>query len=264
MLKRTVLRRSASPDKTRLVAVISAAVLILAGCQAPTSNDIVPTTTAELAVSTTLSVEPVTTPAATPTTTTTIPATTTTPPPAAAVVIDEVTTEDGWRYQVKVIPLNSDPNASPAGCVSIAPPGQTNLRFAVVVTNLIADRPAPSPQFVVSSNLIGDGSVVGDGPFSEETIRARVTQNVDEVVPVEPGTSCILASGPSEGDQIIEPGSEFPFEATFGPINETDVGSFRGAIRVFTTIGQAVEAEFGVDPGSGEFLGAKDLVSGDD
>lgn len=179
----------------------------------------------------------------------------------SAVVIDDVETEEGWRYRISVVPIGDSPESSPGGCVETAPPGRRNLQFAVVVTNLISDRPAPSPQFVVSNNLVGDGSVAATDPFSYETISARTTQNVSEVVPAEPGTACLLTSGVGKGDQSIESGGEFIFQATFGPIAEEEILSFRGGIRVVTSVGQGVEAEFGILPGSGRVIGTFDSTS---
>jgi len=215
---------------------------------------------------TTTTAAPLTTTTNIPLTTTTTEATTTTtvdPFAQAAVVIDEIQTEEGWLFQVAVIPTGTNPEASPGGCIEIAPPDQTNLTFNVSIINLIADRSAPSPQFVLSSNLVGDGTVVDSEPFAEETIRAGDLGAEVEVTPVEAGTSCILASGPGVGDQTIDPGGVFTFEAAFGPIVESSIGSFEGGIRVFPELGTAIEASFGSLPDSGEVLGERDLIGGD-
>jgi hypothetical protein len=241
--------------KQRLFCAALIAITACGGTQAPETSVSDPAPTTAAAPETTTTTIP-------PTTTTTEATTTTTVDPfaQAAVVIDEIQTEEGWRFQVAVIPTGKNPEASPGGCIEIAPPDQTNLTFDVSIINLIADRSAPSPQFVLSSNLVGDGTVVDSEPFAEETIRAGDSGAEVEVTPAEPGTSCILASGAGSGYQVIDPGGTFTFEATMGPIVESSVGSFKGGIRVFSKIGTAIEASFGSQPGSGEVLGERDLT----
>lgn len=234
----------------------------LAGCGGGVADEASSATTTTTLPSTTTTVSVTTT--TVPSTTTTAPVTTTTTDALAqsAVVIDEVETEDGWRFQVAIIPRGANPEASPAGCIDVAPPGQTNLTFDVLIINLIDDRSAPNPQFVLSSNLIGDGTVAASDPFAEETYQARGVGAVVEVIPDEAGTRCLLAIGPDIGAQSIDPGGVFTFQATFGPIDESAIDKFEGGIRVFPELGRAIEAFFGTQAGSGEVLGERDLIDG--
>jgi hypothetical protein len=49
---------------------------------------------------------------------------------------------------------------STGGCIAVAPPGQTDLVYAMSVENLIADRSSPFPEMVFNLNLTKDGTSV--------------------------------------------------------------------------------------------------------
>lgn len=206
--------------------------------------------------------EPTTTTTA-PTTTTTTSATTTTEADifaGAAVVVDHIETEEGWRYRVAVVPTGADPERSPGGCVDVAPPGQTNLTFDVLVENVIDDRSAPAVDFVLGSNLVGDGTVADFPPFSDEMREARTSLNLIEMSPLEPDTLCVLAGSSGSPGVEIPPGDHFRFRVKVGPVDESAMQEFVGGIRVFLRPGLGIDATFGTSVDSGEVLGEHDAI----
>lgn len=134
-------------------------------------------------------------------TTTTVRRTTTTTRPTTTTVdildqglTHEWTTDEGWKYRLRVVFGEPRTMASPGGCIDTPPPGKTHITFLVVLENLITDRSAPTPQVTFGTNLTEDGSAVNPA--------ITTLEGSNESIEISPGSGgpCFLAFSTSESD----------------------------------------------------------------
>lgn len=158
-----------------------------------------------------------------PTTTTTAPTTTTTTP-NATITADSA---EGWRWEVNVAWDGTSPAAGPRGCVPVAPPGQTNARYTITVTNLIEDRPSPLPNLFLDTNIDAAGTVVpaDDSMFEDygwiERSRTGELETYEEGEMYFGGTSmldCVLAFGLEPSSTQIPSGGSVTWIGAVGPV----------------------------------------------
>jgi hypothetical protein len=189
----------------RTVALIVAGAVLFGGCG---SQQVDTQATAQGFIEST-------TTTAAPTTTTTEPATTTTTVDPRIVVRD-VTTKEGWRYRITIAPATPDPNPTSDRCVPLAPPGQTNARWGMVVENLLTDRAAPWPFISAAINLNEAGTAVD----RRATTPLKASFHGVNLAPNEM-TLCYLRAvldGGSRNEHMIEPGATEEFTITAGPV----------------------------------------------
>ena len=222
--------------------------ILAASCSSDSTDTDEPTATP----STTNSTAPPSTTTTVPPTTTTVPPTTTTVPEEMASVVVEYEDGDGWQYRVSVFPEDSDPNASPGGCVLVAAPGQTNMVFRLEFEGLVTDRETPIPSIVAESNIINDGTVLKDTePFNLGKEGLRVAE---EILPNAPGTKCTIAGNIFDDAGNIPPGEPSIHRLTIGPVSEESVQDVTVGLRFWTESGQYFDAFFTVDPDSGSVV----------
>ena len=151
------------------------------------------------------------------TTATSVSTTTTTTNPY--VLAREVTSKDGWRYRVTIAAGIPQPDPTDDRCVQLAPPGTTNLRWAISVENLLADRPAPWPGLFTGLNLNEAGTAIDK---QATTVLKALSFRPVDISPNEM-SMCGLRSalwGGSRSEHLIPPGGTAEFSVTAGPIPE--------------------------------------------
>lgn len=117
-----------------------------------------------------------------------------------------------------MLPRGTDPSPSPAGCVRVAKPGQTNLIYGLVVDNLLTDRPVPWPEIQAAVNLNEAGTATAPpGQYGIYPFHGV------EIAPNASDTVCFLASflsGSRFRPEMISAGSSDRFMITAGPITD--------------------------------------------
>lgn len=145
--------------------------------------------------------------------------TTTTAVAAVVGISESVVSAEGWSYLIQISPDPLNPASSPGGCIDTAPPGRTNVRFTMSVTNELDDRPAPWPNMAFTANLVDAGDAVDEAAVDFESSSYR---NI-EVYPQAGPTPCFLGStiGPRQDNPIeIEPGRDTRFTITIGQVTD--------------------------------------------
>jgi hypothetical protein len=120
--------------------------------------------------------------------------------------------QDGSAYRMTVTPSSRFVNAaSPSGCITVPPPGTTNLRFTVTVQNR-TPRATPVPGLEFAANLAESGAVHPGLTFAEASKRI-------EVLPLATARTCDQASRVDAGArEPIPPGESITFTGTLAGV----------------------------------------------
>lgn len=140
-------------------------------------------------------------------------------PPAGPQLL---TTSDGWKYRITVTFTSAGPSTSPGGCVPTPSPGQTNVRFSVVVENLIGDREAPSPVMQFGANIGANGGVdrsITNIDTEGTNILQLHVETTPNNAPVIPGNDpCLQAGDLFTNSATIPAGGSSQFTVVIGPV----------------------------------------------
>jgi hypothetical protein len=153
-------------------------------------------------------------------------------------VVQDFQSAEGWKYRIGIAPILPNPEKSVAECIDVAPPGSTNLRYVMVIENLLSDRAAPYPTMSFSLNLTPDGTTL-EPRAGDLEVKAF---DLIEVDPNAPGTRCFNASvlwpGTGSDAQSIPAGEREFFLITAGPVSDPPIDGT--ALQAFVSARDAV------------------------